>query len=62
MNDDITNIKHVNRASVDEYCREHDLVLVSRKQYNRLMNAYHKVEERRTDYPFDPNVPEMGQL
>lgn len=37
MNDDIMNIRHVNSASVDEYCREHDLVLVSREYYNELM-------------------------
>lgn len=64
MNDDIMNIRHVNRASVDEYCREHDLVLVSRKSYNKLVEAKRKLEEleTRTDYPFDPNVTEMGQL
>lgn len=64
MNDDITNIRHVNRASVDEYCREHNLLLVDCEYYNKLVKAYHKLEEleRRTDYPFDPNVPEMGQL
>ena len=41
-----------------------DLVLVPRNRYNELMKArryYRKLEEK-TDYPFDPNVPEMGQL
>lgn len=61
MNDDIMNVRHVNSASVDEYCREHDLVLVSKKRYNELVKAERKLEEK-TDYPFDPNVPEMGQL
>ena len=69
MNDDITNTRHVNSASVDEYCREHDLVLVSRKHYNELIDAYRKLRVAEesvlapsSDYPFDPNVPEMGQL
>lgn len=46
MNDDIMNTRHVNSASVDEYCREHDLVLVSRKRYNELIKAYRKLEEK----------------
>lgn len=65
MNDDIMNTRHVNSASVEEYCRVNDMVLVPRNRYHELVEAYRKLkkkEEKETDYPFDPNVPEMGQL
>lgn len=41
MNDDIMNTRHVNAASVAEYCQANDMLLISRKEYCEL------VEERR---------------
>lgn len=36
MNDDIMNTRRVNSASVYEYCRENDVVLVPRNTYYEL--------------------------
>lgn len=45
MNDDIMNIRHVNLASVEEYCREHDLVLIPREYYEKLIEKEDKKEK-----------------